>query len=175
MKERINHFCACLQKAFTFSEWTAYLKEHPNSGSEQVFTYNGFGWNIYDVCVNPRAVIQWGTGDCKFNINIVQCPNGRWMYGYECCFHWMSRLTGAHFITDPNNGYVSEKEAIYHALECIERSCERELDETINRIEIDDDGEPIKNSSVVPRLNKALFQIGKYKDIFNPKQMSLFD
>lgn len=175
MKEQIHHFCKCLQKAFTYDEWVAYLKKHSNSGSEQVFICNGFGWNINDVCVNPRAVIQWGTGDCKFNINVVQCPNGRWMYAHEYCFHWTHSFRGAHFITDPNSGYASEKEAIYHALECIEKGCKQEIDETINRVEIDDDGELINNSSVVPRLNKALLQIGKYKDIFNPNQMSLFD
>lgn len=175
MKEQIHHFCKCLQKAFTFNEWVIYNKTHPNSCFEQVFTYNGFGWNINDVCVNPRVVIKWGTGDCKFNINVAQCPNGRWIYGYKCCFHWTSCLRGICFITDPNSGYASEKEAIYHALECIEKSCKQEIDETINRVEIDDDGELINNSSVVPRLNKAFFQIGKYKDIFNPSQMSLFD
>lgn len=60
-------------------------------------------------------------------------------------------------------------------LNFLEGRCVREIDESRNRIEYDDDGNVVKNVSALPLFNQMLTQIRRYKEIFNPEQLSLFD
>lgn len=173
MKE-IHHACRCTGQTFTFKEWSAYLKAHPNTG-EIVFSTGKFGWNIFDVCMNPNINVKWCAGSYRFEIETAQSPNGRWDNGYSCMFHTSGMSHGVSFVSRPNDGYPSEKDAIYDALCEIEKRCLREIEEAKGRIEYNDAGEPVNTSSIIPKLNKALDQIRKYKEAYDPVQLTLFE
>lgn len=172
-RKRVHHRCRCTGETFSVEEWGVYCKAH--SSEEIVYTFGTFGFNIHDVCMTPNVPVKWVKGQYYFEIRTAQSPNGRWEHGYSYNSGISSCSHPVVFVSKSGEGFPSEKEAVYDALNYLESRCIREIDECRDRVEYDDDGELINNSSVVLRLNKALFQIGKYKDIFDPNQMSLFD
>lgn len=174
MKKEIHHACRCTGQTFSFKEWSAYRKAHPDSG-EIVFTFGKFGWNIFDVCMNPNIPVKWIGAACGFEITTARSPNGRWDNGLSCWFHSSGRSHGASFVSSPDDGYPSEKEAIYDALCEIEERCMQEIKEVNERIEYNDSGEPVCTSTVIPKLNTALKNIRKYKEVYAPGQLTLFE
>lgn len=69
------HTCNAAGLTFqTHKDWGEYLKTHPDSGRETVFSANGFDWNIHDVCVNynQRQIIDQSPPNTSFKELINQ-------------------------------------------------------------------------------------------------------
>jgi hypothetical protein len=111
--ERIHHRCRCLDRNFTFEEWSKYLRENPSGGA--VLTVGSFQFNICDVCLTPNHPVRIERNICELDIETAQSVNGRWCYGIHLGLHSESSSHGAQFVDDHSRGYPTEKEAIYDA------------------------------------------------------------
>lgn len=83
------HTCNAAGLIFpTRKDWGEYLKAHPNSGREIVFSANGFDWNINDCCLNYRQYViifqePPNTSFKELTIKTAQRPDGTWVNGYD--------------------------------------------------------------------------------------------
>lgn len=158
----------CTGQEFTERQWTEYIERHQLRGTTPVFTYKTFGYNIWDVCVSPNTPVHIKTKLCEFEIYTAESPCGRWEYGLtldtcsRCCTH------GALFVAGKDLGYPSEKDAIYEALVFAEERAENELND------IGESGCP-GTETYPPALRQFLAEVRRYKDIYDPAQLSLFD
>lgn len=175
MNDRPHHICRCLNRQFSTKEWDDYCKKHTNV-REIVFQYGDFGFNICDVCLTPHVKVKWqGKHINKFEIETAQSPNGRWEYGYDYLFSTGGGIHAARFIADDSEGYPSEKEAVYAALQCLEHKAK----DAISRMpdcEYDDETDTLINCA--PRaanIRAALKEIGRFKEIYDPRQLNLFE
>lgn len=177
MRKEVFHRCRCTGQTFTDKEWSDYCVAHRHDSRVQsvVFTCGTFGFNINDVCLTPNVPVKFDKGNYSIEVRTAQSPNGRWENGYSYNFCHSSGSHPVVFVSDQEQGFPSEKEAVYDALEYLEGRCLREIDESRDRVEYDDNGNVVKNVSVLPRLTGMLAQIRRYKEIYNPQQLSLFD
>ena len=177
--ERIHHRCRCLDRNFTFEEWGEYLRENPSDGS--VLTVGAFQFNIFDVCLTPNSLVRIGSRICKLSIETAQYVNGRWSYGIHLDFHYESSFHGAQFVDDPSRGYPTEKAAIYDALLYAEERSIKKIKELEQRGDTPDDydneesGRQPKASAVLSSTRAFLKEIQGQKQIYDPKQLTLFD
>lgn len=169
---RIHHRCECTGQEFTFDEWCARCREHDSA--EIVFEYGGFGWNINDICMTPNKPIRWERGRYMIEVRTAMSPNGRWDYGITIDFHHFGRMRGARYLKG-REGYETEKEAIYAALEAIEQDLLEDAERIENQQEYDDDGNPVSNSSILPRNRRALEFVRECKESYDPRQLTLFE
>lgn len=169
--KEIHHTCRCTGKQYTFKEWCEWLKLNDINSVQAI--HKCFSFNIQDVCLTPNKVVEWENKYCKFQIFTAQSPNGLWSYGLNDNYHFSFHRHGASFIDKKEDGFLSEKEAVYAALLETERHCRKIIEETINRNYTDDDTE-MRTSVILPYLKQALKQIEKYKEIFNSKQLELW-
>lgn len=114
MSDRIHHRCRCLDRNFTFEEWSQYLRENPIR--EAVLTVGTFQFNISDVCLNPNKPVRIEKNRNYLEIRTAQSSNGRWDYGIDLGLYTEGRHCGAFFIDDPDEGFSTEKEAVYDEL-----------------------------------------------------------
>lgn len=177
--ERIHHLCRCLDRNFTFEEWSKYLRENPSGGA--VLTVGSFQFNICDVCLTPNHPVRIERNICELDIETAQSVNGRWCYGIHLGLHSESSSHGAQFVDDPSRGYPTEKEAIYDALLYSEERTKKEIKELEQRGDTPDDyddeesGRQPKASAVLSSLRAFLKEIQKQKEYHDPRQLSLFD
>lgn len=58
----IHHTCRCTGQQFTFKEWCAWLDNHEKAGQDSgkfvALSYNGFDFNIHDVCLTPNRPVR---------------------------------------------------------------------------------------------------------------------
>lgn len=181
-KKDVHHRCRCLDRDFTFEEWSAYLKENPRK--EAVYRFGEFDFNINDVCLNPNTPLRFEKSlSCRFEVWTAQSPNGLWTYGYDITTHHSCSTRGAYFSDDPEDGFPSEREAVFDALRRAEEQTVREI-----RIaeqsggDIDEDEEDYfsprkkkKTPSALSVLKPFLNEIRKYQNQFDPRQLTLFD
>lgn len=175
MGKDIHHSCKCTGQNFTFEEWRDYL--HLEDRPEIVHQYKEFGFNIYDVCLTPNVKIKWANKINYFEVATAQSDNGRWGFGLHYNFWTQGGCCGAHYVDTPTGGCNTEKEAVNAALNSLEENCQRVIDEIQFRGgDIGDSNDP-KNSgtSVLPILKEAMRKIARYKEVFNPRQLELFD
>lgn len=179
MSKRIHHRCCCLDRNFTFEEWGEYLRENPSGGV--VLTFGKFGFNINDVCLTPNTPVDIRNKFCALDIETAQSQNGRWDYGIHLSLYHEGSSHGARFIDNSSEGFPSEKEAIFDALLYSEQRTVRKIKETEERgdrasDEFDEESfrEP-KNSAILSSLRAFLKEIQRYKQYYDPKQLSLFD
>ena len=171
MGKDIHHSCKCTGQNFTFEEWCKYLEQEDSS--KIVHQYKNFSFNICDVCLTPNVKIKWA------NIKVVtaQSDNGRWDFGLHYNFWTQGGCSGAAYVDTLKDGYNTEKEAINAALNSLEDKCQRIIVEIqLRGIDIGDSNDP-KNSgtSVLPILKEAMRKIARYKEVFNPRQLELFN
>lgn len=173
---KIFHTCHCLNRSFSFKEWGEYCKGHHSS--EIVFQFRDFGFNICDVCLTPHEKVKWqGANYNHFEIRTCQSPCGLWDYGLSYTFATNGHTHAAGFIAENSKrkGYATEKEAIYTALFELEKAIvieisqmpDSEYDEEVDKI--------IDFAPRAANLRTALNQIAKFKDIYDPRQLNLFD
>ena len=177
MGKDIHHSCKCTGQNFTFEEWGEYLKQEDRP--EIVHQYKDFAFNICDVCLTPLVKIYWANKVCFMEVKTAQSDNGRWDFGLHYNFWTQGGCRGAYYVDTPTGGYNTEKEAINAALNSLEDKCQRVIDEIQFRgedIDDDDSNEPeIRGTSVLPILKEATRKIAHYKEVFNPRQLELFD
>lgn len=177
--ERIHHRCRCLDRNFTFEEWSKYLRENPSGGA--VLTVGSFQFNICDVCLTPNHPVRIERNICELDIETAQSVNGRWCYGIHLGLHSESSSHGAQFVDDHSRGYPTEKEAIYDALLYSEERTKKKIKELEQRGDTPDDyddeesGRQPKASAVLSSLRAFLKEIQKQKEYHDPRQFSLFD
>ena len=127
--------------------------------------------------MTPNIKIKWANKTNHFEVATAQSDNGLWDFGLRYDFWTQGGCRGAHYVDTLKDGYNTEKEAINAALNSLEESCQRIIDEIqFRRGDIEDSNDP-KNSgtSVLPILKEAMCKIAHYKEIFNPRQLELFD
>lgn len=177
--ERIHHRCRCLDRNFTFEEWSKYLRENHSGGA--VLTVGSFQFNICDVCLTPNHPVRIERNICELDIETAQSVNGRWCYGIHLGLHSESSSHGAQFVDDHSRGYPTEKEAIYDALLYSEERTKKKIKELEQRGDTPDDyddeesGRQPKASAVLSSLRAFLKEIQKQKEYHDPRQLSLFD
>ena len=175
MSKDIHHSCKCTGQNFTFEEWGEYL--HSEDKPEIVHQYKDFGFNIFDVCLTPHIKIDWANKVCSLKVTTAQSDNGRWNFGDN--FWTQGGCCGAAYVDMLRDGYNTEKEAVSEALNSLEEKCQRVIDEIQFRggdIDDDDSNEPVvSGSSVFPKLKEAMSKIEHYKEVFNPRQLELFN
>lgn len=177
--ERIHHRCRCLDRNFSFEEWSKYLRENPSGGA--VLTVGSFQFNICDVCLAPNHPVRIERNICELDIETAQSVNGRWCYGIHLGLHSESSSHGAQFVDDHSRGYPTEKEAIYDALLYSEERTKKKIKELEQRGDTPDDyddeesGRQPKASAVLSSLRAFLKEIQKQKEYHDPRQFSLFD
>lgn len=184
MKQKdVHHRCRCLDRDFTFEEWCDYNKEN-NSTREAVARFGQFEFNVCDICLNPNVPLSFEKSPtCRFRVETAQSPNGLWTYGYSISAHNAYMGRGASFSDDPEDGFPSEREAVFDALRIAEEHTAREI-----RIaeqsggDIDEDEEDYfsprkkkKTPSALSVLKPFLNEIRKYQNQFDPRQLTLFD
>ena len=176
MSKDIHHSCKCTGQNFTFKEWGEYL--HSGDRPKIVHKYKNFCFNICDTYLTPRFKIDWTNKVCFIEVTTAQSDNERWDFGFHYNFWTQGGCCAAHYVDTPTGGYSTEKEAIYAALNSLEENCQRVIDEIQFRggdIDDDDGGFEIRGASVLPKLKKAMSKIDLYKEVFNPRQLELFN
>ena len=177
MSKDIHHSCKCTGQNFTFEEWGKYL--HFSDRPEIVHQYKEFGFNIFDVCLTPNVKIKWENKINYFEVATAQSDNGRWDFGLHYNFWTQGGCSGAAYVDTLKDGYNTEKEAINAALSSLEEKCQRVIDEIQFRggdIDDNDSNESeIRGTSALPILKEAMRKIAYYKEVFNPRQLELFD
>lgn len=175
MSKDIHHSCKCTGQNFTFEEWGEYL--HLEDRPEIVHQYKEFSFNIYDVCLTPNVKIKWDNKTNYFEVATAQSDNERWDYGFNYNFGTQGGGCGAGYVGTLTGGYSTEKEAIDAALNSLKDKCQRVIDEIQFRGGDIEDGNAPENSgsSVLPILKEAMRKIAHYKEVFNPRQLELFD
>lgn len=177
--DRIHHRCRCLDRNFTSEEWSQYLRENPIR--EAVLTVGAFQFNISDVCLNPNRPVRIEKNRNYLEIRTAQSSNGRWDYGLDLGLYTEVRHFGATFIDDPDEGFPTEKEAVYDCLVETETAVQKKIEYLEQRGDIpdsDDDeesGRQPKASAVLSSLRAFLKEIQKQKEYHDPRQLSLFD
>lgn len=173
MDEKVHHRCACLGLSFTFGEWVRYCREH--SSDEDVFTYKSFKFNICDVCLTPN-VKMFSRKPFQIEINTAESPNGRWDYGVVFSLPDRGRVSAPKFCECVTQGFASEQDAVYDGLCKAEEfaiGAIRDAKFHAGCSDGDDDGCRIERGEI-PKLNALLRVILKYKDVYDPSQLSLF-
>lgn len=184
MSEKIYHRCRCLDRNFTFEEWGAYLRE-TEYRNDAVFTAGAFAFNINDVCLNPSSPISF---ECARGFHVAietaQSPNGRWDAGYDIACHFTNSSRAAHFIDDPEEGFATEKEAVYDALRYAREVTQREMGiEERRATDLEDDDYYLdqgtrpatKKTAVLAMMQRLLACIEKQMDVYDPRQLTLWE
>lgn len=121
----IHHTCRCTGQQFTFKEWCAWIESHEKAGQNSsefvVLSYNGFDFNIHDVCLTPNRPVRLFNTHCVVEVKTAQSPNGRWDYGLDVNLHNSGHHVGVGFVDDVQKGYPTEAAApdLLAALEII--------------------------------------------------------
>lgn len=181
MRKEIHHRCNCIGRDFTFDQWGEYLREHPGCSGEPVFTHKTFGYNISDVCVTPNRPVRIEKKACRLKIRTAESPNGRWSYGCSIHLYMEGHSWPPIFISDPEKGFPSEREAVFAGLSDAEMKTVRKI-EAIERDgftycdpdDVDSVREP-KSSAILSSFKGFLNEIRVLKDYYDPAQLSLFD
>lgn len=169
----IFHECVGLDRNFTRDEWWQYLKEHPDAPSEVVYEYEGFGYNINDVCIKARDALKWmDDGQYNFRIRVAKAPDG-WLVGLD--FNYGNNGFRSGPSLKSKKRYASEREAVYTALDYMRQAIEKVIAEAEQRrpmlIMDDEDREAAKAPA---KLNKMLRVVTDYMQQFDPRQLTLF-
>lgn len=74
-------------------------------------SYNGFDFNIHDVCLTPNRPVRLFNHHCIVEVKTAQSPTGRWDYGLDVNLHNSGHYVGAGFVDDVQKGYPTEAAA----------------------------------------------------------------
>ena len=173
MNDYIIFSSTALGRKFTDKEWWQYLKEHPDSPSEVVYEYEGFGYNVHDVCIRAKEALKWSAdGMYNFRIRVAKCPQG-WLVGLNYNIHYSGFSSGPSLKS--KHRYESERAAVFAALEHLKGAIEKTMQEVEQRkpklIMTDEDREALKAPA---KINKILRVVTDYMQQFDPRQLTLF-
>lgn len=104
----IHHTCRCTGQQFTFKEWCAWLDNHKKAGQDSgkfvALSYNGFDFNIHDVCLTPNRPVRLFNHHCIVEVKTAQSPTGRWITG------WMSTCTIRAITSGPDSSTMCKRD-----------------------------------------------------------------
>lgn len=129
-----------------------------------IFTHKSFGFNYCDVCLTPTVKVLIRK-PFRIKITTAESPNGRWDYGHDFELSTSGFSGPAIFCSSQEHGFASEKEAVYCALCAAERFILRAMENA--------EGSETSKPDI-PKLNVTLREIRKYKNLYDPSQLSLF-
>ena len=179
----IHHTCRCTGQQFTFKEWCAWIESHEKAGQNSsefvVLSYNGFDFNIHDVCLTPNRPVRLFNTHCVVEVKTAQSPNGRWDYGLDVNLHNSGHHVGVGFVDDVQKGYPTEAAEILAALLDARKSAERELANCSGRSQSNLDNEDdedgfIKDSTLARYIRNIIKQIDDQRRATAFKQLTLF-
>lgn len=164
-------------------EWCAWLDNHEKAGQDSgkfvALSYNGFDFNIHDVCLTPNRPVRLFNHHCIVEVKTAQSPTGRWDYGLDVNLHNSGHHVGAGFVDDVQKGYPTEAAAILAALLDARKSAERELANCSGRSQSNLDNEDdedgfIKDSTLARYIRNIIKQIDDQRRATAFKQLTLF-
>lgn len=141
-----------------------------------VFSYKEFGYNRCDVCITPHTLVNWSNGNMFFKIETAQSPNEKWDSALYCQIGERGGGRKCFLLTKPDEGYTSEKEAIYDELIYLEELINKELKGSViaQQFQNKEDEYPL-SKNMNRNLRLALKQTAFFKAQFNPRELNLFD
>lgn len=170
MNNKIIHTCHCLSRDFTVKEWQEY-DHRPN---KVVHTFNGYKYNINDVCLNP-TILDLSQGKYKLIIQYCQSDCGRWSVGIEYLLGNTGGYYGCSFLPTIKEGYSSREEAIYSGLKYAKNKIETQIDNIKDYYEYDDNGNKISTGKChIPHLRKLLSSVQEQLFATRAMQLTLF-
>lgn len=168
-RNRIIHYCRCLNRGFTAKEYDEWRSKH--SSSDIIFSYKGFGFNMFDVCLTPNVPVLLECPHFCMKVLTAQPAKGMWIYGLN-----ISVYTSGHGIPVSYNGihdcYNNENKAILEALKKAEFYTKTSIKEVQNICKIEgysEFGQRIKS------IRAMLNQILKLKFQYTAEQLTLFN
>lgn len=165
MERDIFHECVCIGKKMTEEEWFQWLTSHPYD--EIVHRCGEFGYNIEDDCVNPHKVIDFNDKyKNKFRIETCQVDNGKWSYGVS---YWFGTKGGSHSASFKNATHDTEREAVYTALQEVEKKCANIIYEVLEYRETpgNEDDNKLNSRPYLLQLESIKNKIEKYKQKYD--------
>lgn len=154
-KPEIFHTIKSTGQTFTSQEWGEWCNKH-REHSAVVFTHKDFQFNDCDVCVTPHTMTDYNFHGCQLRITTAESPNGRWDYGIWYGFDLGGSGHAPSFIASETEGYASEKAAVFAALLKAEGWLKSQM-------------------KAKPQEGKEFMaKIREYKDLFDPRQLELF-
>ena len=171
---RVFHCSKALGRSFQSIEWSEYCQEHPFAASEAVATSHGFSWNVFDVCLDPKQVIDWKNKFCSMRVAIAQSPNTRYSYEFNIAIHVSYYSHGAFYCDKPKEGFDTEKAAVFDALSVAERYANQTLKECYGREDVEDENGSIRYKSAIPYIKDCLKVVANFKDQYDVRQLELF-
>ena len=167
MNNNIIHTCHCLNRDFTAKEWSEF-DHRPN---KVVHTFNGYKYNINDVCLNP-TILDLSQGKYTLIIKYCQSDCGKWSSGIEYLFGHSGGSFGCSFLPTQKEGHISREKAIYAALKYAKNKIETKIDEYY---EYDDNGNKVQSGkSHIPHLRKILSSVQEQLLAHRATQLTLF-
>lgn len=182
MNKEIHHTCRCLNRNFTYDEWRDYVNEHEYNSDEIVHAFNGFEYNIHDVCLNPKNVIDISNGPyLRVIITVCQSDNGRWDYGINSTFWNSGAGSPCTFVDNIENGYSTERGSVYEGIKYAKNAIIKDIENI--RIKIDrydefEDKYDLSSSGKTYRQrleNNVLKLIDGCLEKYDPRVLLLFD
>ena len=169
MEKKIWHRCKCTGQEFTQEEWCKYCQEHA-LGREEVLNYEGYIWNIHDMCLNPHIPVRVDLdGYYKFEVRIAKSRNG-WSYGLDINCGTSGYGSGCAWDIDCKQ---SEKEAIHASLSKAREFAIRSYEAYKKRKQTNEDG-GLKSAYAVPKYEKLIAEIDRYLEYYDMRQLELF-
>ena len=170
MNNKIIHTCHCLNRNFTFKEW----QEFDHRSNNVVHTFNGYKYNINDVCLNP-TMLDLSRGKYTLIIKYCQSDNGRWSVGIDYLLGNTGGYYGCSFLPTIKKGYSSREEAIFSGLKYAKNKIENLIDKIKDDYEYDDNGNKISSGKYhIPHLRKLLSSVQEQILAHRAIQLTLF-
>lgn len=157
MNNRIIHTCHCLKRDFTAKEW----QEFDHRPNKVVHTFNGYKYNINDVCLNPTK-LDLSQGKYMLIIKYCQSDCGKWSAGIDYLLGNSGASFGCSFLPCLEEGHSSREKAIYAALKYAKNEIETKIDRIKNDYVYDDNGNKVQFGKYhIPHLRKILSSVQK--------------
>lgn len=170
MNNYIIHTCHCLKRDFTAKEW----QEFDHRPNKVVHTFNGYKYNINDVCLNP-TILDLSQGKYKLIIQYCQSDCGKWSSGIEYFFGNSGGYYGCSFLPTQKEGHISREKAIYAGLKYAKNKIEIEIDRIKKDYGYDDNGNKVQyGKSHIPHLRKLLSSVQEQLLAHRATQLTLF-
>ena len=116
--ERIHHTIRSTGQTFTFEQWCEHLAKEERGEISRIATeYNGFHFNDFDICLNPKTTTI-AVQRAKFYsaiIKLAECRGGRWNFGIDISCGTGGGGYGCSWV-EGNDGFPSEREATIAAI-----------------------------------------------------------
>ena len=145
--------------------------------NNKIKEYNGFKFNEDHICQNPQVLIEYkhghNYGPNYMKITMAKYKDGKLYGGYD---YWFVDGGGSYgvYVGNPDKAFNDYRALIYHYLLMFEKDLQRRIKYTQEYGEIEDNGSEIEETGKVCDLKHFLKKVCEYKDLYNPKQLTLF-